>query len=209
MEKRGFYQLSILVTTAIITLGCVGNKTATPIPKPTVAVNKPSVAVPVVPQAPSGISLANLKSAGVSKLSLRGSRSYSQNEPIQFIIDTKDAEGFLYIIYADNKGGTGLLYPNEKSPLSEVSGKYIFPRDFGNMNIRATKDCVGCEEERTTVYALLSKEPIVDIKNITKTQLLSFTGSSVQSKGLSMNLDAGNADSDANVNVGVIEFSVK
>ena len=87
-----------------------------------------------------------------------------------------------------------------------MGGRYIFPDDFGNMNIRATKDCKECEKEKTSIYALLSKEPILDIKNINKEQLLSFFGGS-QSKGLSM--DLGEEQTSSDVSVGKLEFFVE
>jgi hypothetical protein len=128
MKQKRFYQISILVTIAILTIGCSNNHAPKPTSQPINRVNKP---VRAVPQKPAGITLSQLNSGGVTKLSLRGSHKYKQGEPIQFIIDTKNADGYLYIIYADNKGQIGLLYPNPNSPLSEISGKYIFPRDLG------------------------------------------------------------------------------
>jgi len=208
MKKKHFVKLSIFIVTAIFTIGCSHNKA----PKPNKVTTKPAK---IVPQQPSGVTLSQLNSGGVTRLSLRGNHNYKQGEPIQFIVDTKGADGYLYILYIDNKGETGLLYPNSKSPLSEISGKYIFPRDFGNMAINATKDCKGCEQDRTVIYALLSKEPIIDIKNINKAQLASVIGgeptkpSAVKSKGLSMDLDAGTRTDNSNVNVGVLEFFVK
>jgi hypothetical protein len=210
IKRKNGYQLSVVAIVAIVLLGCGGKKTPAPLPqKTTTTQNKPQQSSQ--PQAPSGMKLADLKGAGVvTGLGLKGNAQYKENEPIQFIVDTGDAEGYLYIVYLDNTGKTALLYPNEKSPLSELGGAYLFPRDFGGMDIRATKDCAGCKEDKTTVYALLSKEPIVDIKKITKNELLSFAPSSqskAQGKGLKMDLsDAGPA---ANLNVGVIEFVVK
>jgi len=94
-----------------------------------------------------------------------------------------------------------------------MGGRYLFPRDFGNMPIRATKDCGGCEKEKTSVYALLSKEPIVDIEKITGTQLINLAGGgsngASQGKGLTMDLSGANSNIDADVNFGKIEFFVK
>jgi len=211
MKQKRFYQIPILVATAIFAIGCSHNKAPKPIHQ-VYKVNKPAK---IIPQKPTGITLSQLNSGGVTKLSLRGSHEYKQGEPIQFIIDTKGADGYLYVIYADNKGQTGLLYPNPNSPLSEISGKYIFPRDFGNMAINATKDCKTCEKEKTVIYALLSKEPIVDIKNINLAQLSSVIGgqstqtSAVKTKGLSMDINTGTKANNSNVNVGVFEFFVK
>lgn len=213
--KKQLLKTSMLTSLMVLTVGCMGNKQASvpvPAPQPAPAVSKP--VVPVVPEEPSGITLSNLRSSGISTISLMGEEEvYSENQPVRFVVDTKNQEGFLYILYVDDKGNTGLLYPNPKSPLTELSGKYIFPNDFGNMNIRATKDCAGCAEERTTIYALLSKEPIVDIKNITYNQLMSIFGGGssggAQSKGLSMDLSSGSSTGNSNVNVGKLEFVVQ
>jgi len=201
MEKRKLYQMSILVVASVIAIGCSGEKT----PQPTVEKKQAQVPPPVVE---SGITLSSLKSSGVSRVSLRGDKSYKQGSSIRFIVNTMGKSGYLYIVYLDNKGDTGLLYPNEHSPLSELSGEYLFPRDFGNMNIRATKDCGDCPQEKTTIYALLSKQPITDIDKITKEQLLSFGTKGSQSKGLSMSTGGSKVD-NSNLDVGRLEFLVK
>jgi hypothetical protein len=200
MNKRKLFKISMLVVTALVTVGC-GQKVA---PKKQTA-TKPA---PVVATQPiQEASIADIQSAGFGTVALKGKNSYSQNQPIQFIVDTKGKPGYLYIVYLDNKGQTALLYPNEKSPLTELNGQYLFPRDFGGMQINATKDCKGCEQEKTTVYAILSKERITDIKNINASHL-SKNSSSSQSKGLSMSLASGGGKS-ANINVGKIDFFVK
>jgi hypothetical protein len=201
MGNIKLYQMSMLVATAIITIGCSNTKA----PKPTVSATKPT---PVVRQQASSASITDLKSAGFNTIALKGKKSYTQNQSIQFVVDTRGKTGYLYIVYLDNKGQTALLYPNAKSPSTELNGKFLFPRDFGGMHISATKDCKGCEEEKTTVYAILSKEPISDIKNITASHLGVAGSSSSQSKGLSMSLPGGSGKS-ANINIGKIEFSVK
>ena len=200
MKRKELQKISILVATAIITVGCSNSQAPAPTPQKVVQ----RVPAPVS----SGVTLANLKSSGVNRVSLQGNPTYKQGSSIKFIVNTMGKSGYLYIVYLDNKGNTGLLYPNEHSPLTELSGEYLFPRDFGNMNIRATKDCGGCEQEKTTVYALLSKEPITDIKNITKAQLTSFTGGASQSKGLNM-ISSGPRTDNSNLNVGKLEFFVK
>ncbi len=202
MKRRKLDKISILVATAIIAVGCSGDKT----PKPQ---EKVAQVAPVAAPVSAGITLANLKSSGVNTVGLKGAKSYKQGSAIQFIVNTMGKAGYLYIIYLDNKGNTGLLYPNANSPLTELSGEYLFPRDFGNMNIRATKDCADCPEESTTVYALLSKEPITDIKNITKEQLTGFVGKKgSQSKGLKMT-SSGPRVNNSNLDVGRLEFLVK
>lgn len=206
MEKQQIKNVVVTVSlVAMIFSGCAGEKKVAPPPQKTSVMNKPAP----VPVAPSGVKLRDLQSQGIAMgITLKGNPNYSENEPVRFIVDTGKNEGYLYIIYLDNNGNTGLLYPNANSPLSEMGGKYLFPNDFGNMNIRATKDCKNCEKEKTSVYALLSKEPILDIKNISKSELLSFFGeSSAQSKGLSM--DLGGAGSSAQVSVGKLDFFVE
>jgi hypothetical protein len=200
MKKRELYRISMLVAAAIITVGCSGGQAPAPAPKPMAVVHHAPVS--------SGTTLANLKSSGVNRVSLKGNPSYKQGSAIRFIVNTMGKSGYLYIVYVDNKGETGLLYPNAHSPLTELSGEYLFPRDFGNMNIRATKDCGDCPQEKTTVYALLSKEPITDINNITKAQLISFAGGASQSKGLSMTTSGPRTD-NGNLNVGKLEFIVQ
>ncbi len=204
MKRREIGIATVLL--AILLGGCAQDALVPPkkVETPTVE-HKPT---PLPPE-PTGLKLKDLQSKGVAMgITLKGNPTYSENEPVRFIVDTGENEGYLYIIYLDNQGNTGLLYPNPKSPLSEMGGKYLFPNDFGNMNIRATKDCKECEKEKTRVYAILAKEPILDIKDITKDQLLSFVGESgSQSKGLSM--DLGGESEHTDVSVGKLEFFVE
>ena len=203
MKKEQLFKLSILVAIVTMSLGgCKGD------PKPQV------VTAPTPPVVQSKNStLATLQSSGISTLALKSAtKEYKENQSIAFTVNTMGKAGYLYIIYLDNKGETQLLYPNARSPLTELSGEYLFPRDFGNMNIRATKDCKGCSEDKTTIYAILTKEPVSDIKNITKAHLLKFAGmnsSKSQGKGLDMDLGGETTSANTNVNIGKIEFLVK
>lgn len=194
------YKITSVIVASFLLFGCstVANKKI----KKSTLQNKP--------QKTTGISLATLKSLGVKGVLLKAKPLYVENEAIRFIVDTGKAEGYLYIVYLDNNGETGLLYPNANSPLSEMGGKFLFPRDFGNMNIRATKDCKGCNEEKTSIYALLSKSPILDINSITKTDLLNLTSSSPQTKtrGLALELHGQSRD-NSNLRVGRVDFLVK
>ncbi|CAA6816796.1 MAG: Unknown protein [uncultured Sulfurovum sp.] len=186
------YQASLLVLSSILITGCMSTK------------KEVKVATPLVPTVKSSEkTLASLKYARPSSL-LKGKTNYTQNQSIQFIVDTKGKTGYLYIIYADNKGNVQLLYPNAQSPLTELNGKYLFPRDFGGMNIIATKECKDCEPEKTTVYAILSKDQISDIKNLK----LADIRTNSQSKGLSMNLPSQSRRS-SDIHIGKIEFFVK
>jgi len=188
MKIKKVSQILTLSISTIVLIGCTGEKE--PVPKP-VAMSKPA-AIVQNPQA----SVTDLKSAGFGTIRIKGKKLYSQNQTIRFSVDTNNKTGYLYIIYLDDKGETTLLYPNAQSPLTELNGKYIFPRDFGGMQITATKDCKGCQKERTTVYAVLSKEPISDINSL-KAKHLS------QGKGLSMTLPGG-PGKNSDINIGKI-----
>ena len=84
---------------------------------------------------------------------------YKEGEKLSFEIDTVKKSGYIYIFaLEDNK--TIILYPNEKSPLSEITGKHKFPSDFGDIKIKMVKNCKSCNNEKSLVYALLTKEPI-------------------------------------------------
>ena len=194
------YPISFLLTTTLIIVGC------SKAPKPVQTTQKQSTKTQAKQ---TGISLSKLKKRGaLNSLKFKAKKSYALNESIQFVIDTGAKEGYLYLIYLDNAGETGLLYPNANAPLSEMGGKFTFPKDFGNMNIRATKDCKDCSEEKTTIYALLSKSPIIDIKNITKTDLLELTSPQSKDRAISLELTNNNKD-QSNFNVGTIDFFVK
>lgn len=191
-------QLSTIILTTLLMVGCNNS------PKPKEEIKKPKISKPIV-QKTRGINLSQLNSGGVTKLSLKGAHKYRVGEPIQFIVDTNGQDGYLYILYLDNKGQVGKLYPNPKAPLSQISGKYIFPKDFGGMSITATKDCKTCAKENTTIYALLTKEPILDIDKIDKKKLLSIAPNTPQTKSIYMDL-GGEATDNSNVNIGRIQF---
>jgi len=210
MKRKRAYQISILISTVLITVGCNHNQPAPQ--KQKVAISKP---VPVVHK-PTGITVSNLKNGGVSSLKIIASKEkYHVGEPIQFKINTNGKSGYLYIIYVDKKGQVSLLYPNAKAPLTELVGEYIFPRDFGNMTIRASKDCQDCQEDKTTIYALLSKDKIIDINNITQAQLVNFVGgnssnstSKVKTKALQFDDGSSSSVDNSNIKVGKLTFSV-
>ena len=205
MHKHNIYSISSVLLTSFLLVGCYGGmQTASP-----TGVTAKTTINKINSTQNKGIKLSELKNLGtVSNLQLQTKKSYALNESIQFIIDTGKSEGFLYILYLDSKGKTELLYPNANAPLSEMGGEFLFPKDFGNMNIRATKDCKGCTEEQTTIYALLSKRPIIDINNITKSDLLKLTSNSSQSRGLSLELN-NNKKTNSNLNVGKVNFFVR
>ncbi|MCK4442533.1 MAG: DUF4384 domain-containing protein [Sulfurovaceae bacterium] len=210
MKIRKIYQISLLISTSLMTIGCNNNE---PNPQKTqTAISKPA---PII-QKNSSITVSELNSGGVSNLKIMASKEkYHIGEPIQFGISTNDKSGYLYIIYVDKKGQTSLLYPNAKAPLTELAGNFVFPKDFGNMKVRASKDCTDCKEDKTTIYALLSQKPIVDIKNITQSNLSNFTGEKSSSntkpktKTKALDFDDGSrADDNSNIKVGKVIFSV-
>ncbi|MCK4441097.1 MAG: DUF4384 domain-containing protein [Sulfurovaceae bacterium] len=211
MKIRRTYQISLLISTILITMGCSHN--TNPVPQKTqTAISKPA---PVIHK-PTGISISELNSGGVSNLKITTTKNkYHIGEPIQFGISTNNKSGYLYIIYVNKKGQTSLLYPNAKAPLTELTGEFVFPKDFGNMKVRASKDCKDCKEDKTTIYALLSKKPILDINNITQSTLSNFVGEHSESstkpktKTKALKFDDGSKDVDnSNIKVGKVTFSV-
>ena len=145
-----------------------------------------------------GLYISKLSNLQFTKMTLTGKKIYKENQSIEFTIDTMGEVGYLYVIYLEKNGTTVILYPNKKSLALILNGKYSFPRDFGNMNIRATKDCKKCEKDETKIYTILTKKPILDIHNITEKELKNFS-----SKPKSVDT------SKANVHFGMIQFFVK
>lgn len=111
---------------------------------------------------------------------------YVEGEAISFSIDTNEASGYLYLMAVDDQDVT-FLQPNPYSVLGELQGKHQFPEDFtkGKFDVGAIKHCQKCESETTILYALLTKQPINDIKNISGNELLSFVKNSTQAKNFS------------------------
>jgi len=150
------------------------------------------------------IKLSELKGNNyLQEVSLKNTKtSYTINQRIQLTVDTKDKEGYIYIFHIDNYENIALLYPNQNAPLvNKRSGKYLFPRDFGNIKIYAIKDCQKCVEEKTNVYAFLSKKPISNILEITAYELLKIFKNKYNSgcRGITLNLE------DSSINT--IDFS--
>jgi len=110
--------------------------------------------------------------------------SYQTGEYVKFTIDTNEVEGYLTLLYVEENDIT-VLYPNPKNRLGLMKGKYKFPKDFGGFQIEAYKNCKNCEQEKTTIYILLTPQPLTDIENLTQKKLLSFTKGSSTSKVIS------------------------
>ena len=112
------------------------------------------------------------------KIVIESKKKFATNESLKFSIDTKGKQGYIYLIYVDKKGGTNVLYPEETTTQEKKSGKLNFPKDFDNIDIKTTKDCKGCKEEKTTIFVLLSDDPIDDIKNMDEKDLVNIQGNS-------------------------------
>lgn len=137
---------------------------------------------------------------------------YAVGEAISFTIDTKGAVGYLYLIAVDKEKIT-FLQPNPFSVMSELQGKHRFPEDFtqGKFDVGAVKYCHGCERETTTLYALLSKKILNDLRSITGNQLLSFVKESTQAKVFSkgMMLRVNEEPEHKDFAIGKLEIVVK
>ena len=145
-------------------------------------VNKPTVTDDSLQSTLDGL----IASGKIKPLSLKYDKStYNTGDLVTFKIDTLGEKGFLSIFYVDSNDVT-VLYPNPYVSTKKLGGSYMFPNDLSNgkFDVEAYKACSGCEQEKTTVYVLLSPEPISDIKNINSSELLSFKKDSHKSKVL-------------------------
>jgi len=91
---------------------------------------------------------------------------YKNQEELTFKVDTKGKRGYLYVFTTNSNGDITVLYPNSVAPLVEIQGSYIFPNDFVSrvssekFAIKMIKECQNCKKEQTTIYTLLTKEPL-------------------------------------------------
>jgi hypothetical protein len=127
------------------------------------------------------------KSNKVDRMALSYSKKiYHSGESVKFTLDTQGNRGFLSIFYVDGNDVT-ILYPNPFVNTKEISGRYQFPEDLSNgkFELEAYKSCANCQEERTTIYALLTAQPISTIHDIQSKGLISFPKKSKKSNMLS------------------------
>ena len=112
--------------------------------------------------------------------------TYTTGSSVEFEIDTKQERGYLTLFYIDNSDIT-ILYPNPFVNANKLQGKYRFPQDLANgqFELEAYKSCADCQEEKTTVYALLSSEPITNSQDIQTKGIKSFSKTSYESKNIS------------------------
>ncbi len=197
--------VSVVALIAIITSGCTKQ-----LNRGTIVVNKPTSKQKENFES----NLEDILQKKGSFIEVIGAKEhYKQGENISFVVDTKGQVGYLYIISVDSSKVT-FLQPNPVSPLSEMRGRRSFPKDFTNgaFNIQAIKNCPSCQKEETTVYALLTKKPIANIKKkITGETLLSFYKNSRQAQRVTrgIHLNIANNNTPSNLSVGKMKFFVE
>jgi len=152
---------------------------------PTTSVNRPTQ---LVSNNTLQDTFENLLSSGkLEKLSLSyGKTIYQTGNSVEFEVDTQQTRGYLTLFYID-KDDVTVLYPNPFVTTISLQGKYRFPQDLANgqFELEAYKNCTGCQEEKTTIYAMLSAQPIKNIKDIQSKGLKSFGNNSNESKIIS------------------------
>ena len=114
--------------------------------------------------------------------------SYNTGEFIAFGLNTHKQQGYLTILFVENNKIT-VLYPNPKAPSAVISGNHTFPKDFGNFKVRAFKNCNGCQKDKTSIYVMLTPQPIANIENMTNQKLLSFAKGSTIDKAISKDVE--------------------
>jgi len=128
-----------------------------------------------------------LASGTLEKLSLNYRQTiYQTGSSVEFEVDTQQTRGYLTVFYID-KDDVTVLYPNPFVTSTPLQGKYRFPQDLahGQFELEAYKSCTGCQEEKTTIYAMLSAQPIKNIKEVQSKGLKSFGNNSNESKIIS------------------------
>ena len=107
--------------------------------------------------------------------------TYHDGDSVTFELDTQGDQGYLSIFYVDGNDVT-ILYPNPFVQNKMIGGNYRFPDDFsdGEFTLEAYKSCQGCEEEKTTIYTLLTSEPITNLQDVASKGLTSFNKESEQ-----------------------------
>ena len=102
----------------------------------------------------------------INALTVDAKKKFSTNESLKFSIHTGNINGFIYLIYINKTGDTNIIYPTDTSIPKKQSGTLNFPEDFDNIEIKTTKECKDCKEEKTTIFVLLSNDPIENIENM-------------------------------------------
>ena len=121
----------------------------------------------------------------IDKINITNNKdSYNTGEFITFDLDTKGKQGYLTTLFVE-KNKVTVLYPNPKAFSKLISGSYTVPKDFGNFKIRAFKNCNGCQKDKTSIYMMLTPQPLTNIANMTNKKLLSFAKGSTMDKAIS------------------------
>jgi hypothetical protein len=120
----------------------------------------------------------------ISKIAIfNNPTSYNTGEFVNFKLDTNGNRGYLTILFVEGEKTT-VLYPNPRALSKVISGNYTFPRDFGNFKVRAFKNCNGCQKDKTSIYLILTPQPLTNIQNITTQKLFSFTNGSNRDRAI-------------------------
>ena len=144
----------------------------------------------------NGQSIKNCSSDGLIKLDgLK--KYYTEGEIVTFNIDTLDTTGYLYVFVVDNIETTRLEPLSSESSAIKVKGKYTFPNDFSSIVLRTSKNCINCEEEKTTIYTLITKEATTNVKELLTKQIEKPCWSQIDNQSTPL------------VNIGKIDFFVK
>ena len=125
----------------------------------------------------------------IDKINISNNKtSYNTGEFITFDLDTKTKQGYLTILFVE-KNKVTVLYPNPRAFSKLIAGRYSVPRDFGNFKIRAFKNCNGCQKDKTSIYLMLTPQPLSNIANMTNQKLLSFAKGSTMDRAISKDVD--------------------
>ncbi|CAA6800343.1 MAG: Metacaspase [uncultured Sulfurovum sp.] len=150
----------------------------------------------------------------MEKMSLNyDNTTYTVGQSVEFSLNTQGARGYLTIFYVD-KNDVTLLYPNSFVQPKIIEGSYHFPKDFsgGKFELEAYKSCHNCQEEQTTIYTLLSSEPILQSSVFkSKDGLLSFAKGSQKSQVVTraVRLKAISKNTNSSPKLGKYQFIVK
>ncbi len=125
----------------------------------------------------------------IDKINITNNKdSYNTGEFITFDLDTKGKQGYLTILFVE-KNKVTVLYPNPRAFSKLINGRYSVPRDFGNFKIRAFKNCNGCQKDKTSIYLMLTPQPLPNIQNMTNQKLLSFAKGSNMDMAISKDVE--------------------
>jgi len=125
----------------------------------------------------------------IAKINISNAKGdYNTGDFVSFTLNSNSNQGYLTILFVE-KNKTTVLYPNPKAFSKVIGGSYAFPRDFGNFKVRAFKNCNGCQKDKTSIYLILTPNPISNIQNMTNQKLLSFTKGSTMDMAISKDVD--------------------